>query len=293
MLSRSHSFAKRYVKAYAHISAYTEKFSLQNDVSLLLPSSYFGGGDAEVLADVTAQISRGGEIETKGYLCECQTAVTEKSRQLYRGIAVDPVSRSAAADRFAGLREVFGRDTEAVGIICDVAMRAVVAALQHVNETVHEVRVLMTQVVLLIVYMCMKIKEIDNHALHGIERQIQVESVVCFRATRAHVFHILSAPRLLPRVEVHHRVVEEHHVSARAVVAERHCHLYKLRRDIYGYRPKIVACICYLCILATLYDDTVACLQGMRRAVEQQRRIALQTERVRQITCVGELQIGG
>ena len=56
-------------------------------------------------------------------------AVAKKSGYLNRSIAVDPISRSAAADGFAGLGEVFWRDAEAVGIVRDVAVRAVVASL--------------------------------------------------------------------------------------------------------------------------------------------------------------------
>ena len=257
---------------------------------LLISSSDLGGGDAEVLADVTAQISRGREIETESYLRECERAVPENAGYLNRGIAVDPVSRSAAADGFAGLGEVFGRDAEAVGIVRNVAVRVVLAALQHLNKTVHEVRVRVAQVVLLVVNLRMKIKEINNHALHGVERQVQIETVVSLRTTGAHVFHILFAPRLLPRVEVHDRVVEEHHVSARAVVRERHSHLDKLRRDVDGNGSEIGTRISNLRRLAPLHNDTVAGVQGMRRTVEQQRCRALQTERVRQVTRVGELQ---
>ena len=75
----------------------------------------------------------------------------QKAGYLDRGVAVDPVSRAAAADTFAGLGEIFGRDTEAVGIVGDVTVRAVLAALQHLNKTVHEVRVRVAQVVLLVV----------------------------------------------------------------------------------------------------------------------------------------------
>ena len=257
---------------------------------LPIPSSYLGGGDAEVLADVTAQVSRGREIETEGDVGKGQRTVVQKAGYFHRSITVDPIRCAAADDGFAGLGEVFGRDTEAVGIIGNVAVRAVLAALQHLNKTVHEVRVRVAQVVLLVVYMRMEIKEIDDHALHGVERQVQIETVVSLRTTGAHVFHVFFAPRLLLRVEVHDRVVEQHHVSARAVVAERHRHLDKLRRDVDGNGSEVLTCTGYLRRLAALHDDTIAGVQGMRRAVEQQRCRALQTERVRQVTRVGELQ---
>lgn len=141
-------------------------------LSLFLPSSDLRGGDAEVLADVTAQISRGREIETESDVGESQGAVVQKAGYFHRSIAVDPIRRATAADGFAGLGEIFGRDAEAVGIIRDVAVRAVLAALQHLNKTVHEVRVRVAQVVLLVVDLRVEIKEINDHALHGIECQV-------------------------------------------------------------------------------------------------------------------------
>ena len=137
-----------------------------------ISATYFRSGDTEILADVTAEVRRRGEVETEGYLRKREGAVAKKSGYFDRSIAVDPISRSTAADGFAGLGEVFRRDTEAVGIVRNVAVRAVVAALQHPNETVHEVRVWVAQVVLLVVDMRMEIKEINNHALYGIERQV-------------------------------------------------------------------------------------------------------------------------
>ena len=229
------------------------------------------------------------EKSKRSAISKRQRAVAQKAGDLDRGIAVDPIRCSAAADGFAGLGEVFGRDAEFVGIIGDVTVRAVIAALQHLNETVHEVRVRMTQVVLLIVDLRVEIKEINDHALHGIERQIQVEPVRDLGATCAHVLHILFAALLLPRIEVHDRIVEEHHVSARTVVTERHRHLDKLRRDIDSDGPEVRTCTGYLRRLAPLHNDTVTSLQWELRAVEQQRCRALQTQRMRQITRVREL----
>ena len=100
---------------------------------------------------------------------------------------------------------------------------------------------------------------------------------------------VFIASFLLARIEVHHRVVEEHHMSARTVIAERQRHLDKLRRDIDGNGLKIRACIGYLRVLASLHNDTIPALQRERRAVEKQRRRSFQAQSVRQITRVCEL----
>ena len=68
------------------------------------------GGDAEVLADVTAEVGSRGEIETEGDVGEGQGAVAQKTGYFDRGIAVDPIRCAATADGFADLGEVFGRD---------------------------------------------------------------------------------------------------------------------------------------------------------------------------------------
>ena len=174
-----------------------------------------------------------------------------------------------------------------------VTMCAVIAALQHLKKAVHKVRVLVGKVVRLGIYLCMKIKEINDHRLHGIERQVEIKTMLFLCTARTHVLHILFASLCLPRVEVHDRIVEEHHMSACAVIAERQRHLDKFRRDIDGNGLKIRACIGYLRVLASLHNDTIAALQRERRAVEKQRRGSLQAQSVRQVTRVRELQIRG
>ena len=243
---------------------------------LLVSTTDFGGGDTEVLTDVAAEVGCRGETEAESNLSESQRAVAQKAGELYGGVTVNPISRSAAADGFASLGEVFGRDAETGGIVGDVAAGAVVAALQHLKEAVHKVRVGVAEVVLLVVNLSMEVKEIDNHALHGIEGQVQVEAVSCFGAACADVLHILQAALLLARVEVHDGVVEEHHVPARAVVGERHRHPDKLRCDVDGDGSEIGTCISYPRGLAPLHNDTVARLQRVRRPVEKERRSALQ-----------------
>ena len=105
------------------------------------------------------------------------------------------------------------------------------------------------EVILCLVDLCMKIKEIDDHALHCVAGQIQIEPMAFFFVPRAHVFHVFIAPLLLAGIEVHHRIIEKHHLTAHAVIAERGGHLCKFRRHVDGYGTEIGAGVGYLRLL--------------------------------------------
>ena len=168
-------------------------------------------------------------------------------------------------------------------------MCAVLTLFQQFHKPAHQLCALVREVILRLVDLCMKIKEIDNHALYRVAGQIQIEPMAFFFVPRAHVFHIFIAPLLLAGIEVHHRIIEKHHLTAHAVIAERGGHLCKFRRYVDGYGTEIGAGVCYLRQLAATDDQAITNLQWELRAVEKQRRRPLQTQRVRQIARMREL----
>ena len=102
-----------------------------------------------------------------------------------------------------------------------------------------------------------------------------------FFVPRAHVFHVFIAPFLLAGTEVHHRIIEEHHLTTHTVIAERCSHLCKFGRHVDGYGTEIGAGVCYLRQLAATDDQAITSLQRELRAVEKQRCCTLQTQRMR------------
>lgn len=76
----------------------------------------------------------------------------------------------------------------------------------------------------------------------------------------AHVFHVFIASFLLARIEVHRRIVEKHHLTAHAVIAERGGPLCKFRRYVDGYGTEIGAGVCYLRQLAATDDQAITSL---------------------------------
>jgi hypothetical protein len=104
---------------------------------------------------------------------------------------------------------------------------------------------------------------------------------------------VFIASFLLARIEVHHRIIEKHHLTAHAVIAERGSHLCKFGRHVNGYGTEIGAGVGYLRLLAATDDQAITSLQWELRTVEKQRRRPLQTQRVRQIARMRELQVHG
>jgi len=71
---------------------------------------------------------------------------------------------------------------------------------------------------------------------------------------------VFIASFLLARIEVHHRIIEKHHLIAHAVIAERGGHLCKFRRYVDGYGTEIGAGVCYLRQLVATDDQAITSL---------------------------------
>ena len=80
-------------------------------LSLFLPSSYLGGGNAEVLADVTAQISHRRKLKPVRNIGKRQCAVAQQTGDLQSRVPVYPISRAITADTLACLRQISRGDT--------------------------------------------------------------------------------------------------------------------------------------------------------------------------------------
>jgi len=130
----------------------------------------------------------------------------------------------------------------------------------------------------------MKVEEINNHTLYGIDQGIMTETVIDFRQTPFHSFKIPATHLLLTRKQFHDGVLEESEMPLHSVVALWSGNLNKLLGNVNHIYYEIIA-LSYLLHQVTSpgHDETVARLKAEQFAILHKRAESLMTIGVTQI----------
>ncbi len=222
---------------------------------------------AEVVQDITAEMCLRREAEAVGNFGEGEATVAQEAADVERRVARNPVGCRQSTHFLRDLGKILRRDAKLVGIVGDVAVAAVVATLQQLDELAHQLMVLRREAVEA-VELGMEIKEIQYHRLHGIDEHLTVEMVLRRGKAAADGLEVLRTLPLLSLVQPHDGVVEQSQVALHAVVRLRRRHLDELLRDVDDAHAEVVALAQVLHQIAPSGDDhAVALLQAERLAV--------------------------
>ena len=222
---------------------------------------------AEVVLDITAEVCLRREAEAVGDVGEGEATVAQEATDVERRVARNPVGSRQSAHFLRDLGKVLRRDAKLVGIVGDVAVAAVVATLQQLDELAHQLVVLRRKAVEA-VELGMEIKEIQYHRLYGIDEHLTVEVVLRRGKAAADGLEVLRTLPLLSLVQPHDGVVEQSQVALHAVVRLRRSHLDELLRDVDDAHAEVVALAQVLHQVAPPGDDhAVALLQAEHLAV--------------------------
>lgn len=177
-------------------------------------------------------------MEDVGDLDEGEGLVAQQARYVERGVAVYPVVGGISAHLLRYLGEVFGSDAEGVGIICHLAVDAVVAVLEHAQKAAHE-RCVLRRYRGLAVEDQMEVEEVEDGRLDGVDEELSPEGVGGLAEAVFDPTEVALADEALVRVEIHHGVEEERQLSLDAVVGlgcaqldERGCDVEHLHLEV-------------------------------------------------------------
>ena len=246
-----------------------------------------GGVEAEVAGDVVAEIGGRGETQHVGDGNERKRLVAQKARNLQRGITVDPEIGGITAHFLRDFGQVFGGDTELVGIPRNLTVRAELTVLQQGQKTVHNRGILRRDVVFL-VKGGMEIEEIQDKRLHGVDHQVAVETVLRLRKAQAECLEIAIAQTVLLLREVHDGVEEQCQLPLGAVVGLGCGEINESRRDIHHHHAEAGIGFNPVYQLALADDEQVALGERLFFAIEDETATAAYTEGVPQIILVAD-----
>ena len=151
----------------------------------------------EILLHITAKVTGRRESIEVGQFGKRALLVAQLATDVKHCVAVNPVIGRKAAYLLAHLRKIFRCDKEFVGIICYFAVFAVITLLQQSQETLHQFCILRCDL-LVPIQRCMEVKEIDNHALDGIDHGVTMEVVSCQCQASLDVVEVECAPSAEP-----------------------------------------------------------------------------------------------
>ena len=135
-----------------------------------------------------------------------------------------------------------------------------------------------------------KVKKVNNHALHGIHQCIVTEAVAGLSQSALYGVKVSPASVLLLRRQFHDGVLKQRQVSAHAVVALRRACLDELLRYVDDIHLKVLAFPQLLHEVAPAgYNHTVARLKSERLSVALESAISVVAVGVTEIVGKGSL----
>ena len=214
-----------------------------------------------------------------------QGLVAQETRNLQRGITVNPEIGGITAHILRNLGQVLGGYAEPVGVPCDFTVRAELAILQQRQKTVHNRSVLRGDVVLLI-EAGMEIEEIQDERLHGVDHQVAVETMLRLRKAQAECLEIAVTQAVLLLREVHNGIEKQCQLPLGAIVGLGCREIDKSRRDIHCHYTKAGIRLNLVNQFSLANDEQVALGERLLFAVEYETATAVYTEGVPEIVLI-------